>query len=214
MAPIQVTLEQASRRFGDEVIIRDLTYRFGPGDAYAVLGPNGSGKSTMIALLAGMLDPTAGTVSYNRGGETMDPEQLYRFVSLAAPYLHLDGVLTLREAFDMHASFKPFRKSVDPAGAIEKLGLHPHRDKALKDLSSGMLQRVRLGLAIFTDTPLLLLDEPCTNLDRENVRLYHELISEHGKDRTLIVASNYREEDVAFCREEHCLHLPGKGSAS
>ena len=83
---------------------------------------------------------------------------------------------------------------------LVKVGLQSAADKQIRYYSSGMRQRVRLAQAIFSDTPLVLLDEPCTNLDVDGIVLYRQLIEDHCKGRLVIVSSNDRQE-YEFCDE-------------
>ncbi len=209
--PIRVEARQISRHFGQEAVIRGFSRTFRAGTISAILGPNGSGKSTLLSLLSGMMAPTEGEIRYFLNDRPLSPEILYRYVSWAHPSLQLDHVLSLREAMELHRRFKPFIDGRSPHEVIETLGLAPYSERTLDRFSSGMLQRVKLGVAILSDTPLLLLDEPCTHLDRENVDRYHRLLETHGRDRTVVIASNYRADDIALCEEEDRVELVPKG---
>jgi ABC-type multidrug transport system ATPase subunit len=108
--------------------------------------------------------------------------------------------LTLKEFLAFHFSFKKIIPGMSVDDIISLAGLGSASDKALTDFSSGMKQRVKLAQAIFSDTPALLLDEPCTNLDDEGVSQYRSWIAAHGKNRLVIVASNDTRE-YSFCQE-------------
>lgn len=86
-----------------------------------------------------------------------------------------------------------------PEDVIRIANLSDAADKVVKYFSSGMKQRVRLALAVLSDTDVLLLDEPCSNLDREGIRWYQQLIEEHGAGRILVVCSNNIAEEYSFC---------------
>ena len=111
-------------------------------------------------------------------------------------------MFSLKETVDFHKKMCGFIEGVDLEYWITKAGLSPHLNKRIKTYSSGMQQRVRLLLAIASPRPLLLLDEPTSNLDNDGVAFYQELIKELATDKTIIVASNYIEHEYDFCDGE------------
>ena len=125
---------------------------------------------------------------------------MYRHLAYAAPYIELIEELSLWEALQFHLRFKPLLHEMSPDDMLELLRFTKARDKAIREFSSGMKQRLKLALAICSNTPLLLLDEPTTNLDKEGVAWYRNLIDNFGADRLLVVASNV-DVDFDFCEE-------------
>lgn len=194
---MKIELQNAGRRFNQEWIFRNFTYAFEPSGTYAVLGPNGSGKSTLLSVILGSLSPSEGSVSYFAGQE-IAAGQLYRHLSIAAPYLELVEDFTLQETIDFHFRFKNYYPGMNAAGVLDLLGLSGAQDKALKYFSSGMKQRTRLALACCTDTPLLVLDEPTSNLDRQGNDWYHSLIRNFTGNKLVLVGSN-QEAEYSFC---------------
>lgn len=192
-----IDLENTGRRFNQEWIFRNLTYQFHAGGRYAVLGPNGSGKSTLLSVILGNLSPSEGTIRYAEGKE-VSTEEIYGYLSFAAPYLDLIEEFTLQETIDFHFKFKRFYKGLNQDAVLEVLGLAKSQDKALKYFSSGMKQRTKLVLACCTDSKILLLDEPTSNLDKEGMSWYHRLIENFTTDKMIIVGSN-QEEEYSFC---------------
>ena len=170
------------------------------GRSYAVLGPNGSGKSTLLQVIASSLTPSKGSIRYISDGETVDVDRVYRLTSIAAPYMELVEEFTLAEHVAFHFSFKTYRNGFDARKLIELTGLQAAQDKPIRYFSSGMRQRVKLALACCADTPILLLDEPTSNLDRAGVSWYLELVKATQQDRLLIICSN-QEEEYQFCTE-------------
>lgn len=128
-------------------------------------------------------------------------EKGYQYISFCAPYLDVVEEMTLIEFFNFHKEFKPFIADIDPKMIIETLELKSATNKQIRNFSSGMKQRVRLGQAIFSNTPVVLLDEPCSNLDAAGISLYHQLIKEYTSDRLVIVSSNDKVE-YGFCQVE------------
>jgi ABC-type multidrug transport system ATPase subunit len=193
-----IRLEQVAKRYRMEWVFRKLDYEFLPGKSYALLGPNGSGKSTLLKVLSGFLTPSRGKVFFEEDGKPVASEDLYRRISLAAPYAELIEEFTLLEAIRFHQRFKPFIKGYDHQAALDLLPFGAQQNKQIRYFSSGMKQRLKLALAFCSDTPVVLLDEPTTNLDTQGQEWYHQLVARFAAGRLLIVASNV-EEDVAFC---------------
>lgn len=115
-------------------------------------------------------------------------------MSLAAPYIELIEEFTLRELLHFQQQFKPFIKPFSLKEIAAAVHLDNALDKQIRYYSSGMKQRAKLAQAIFADTPLLLLDEPCTNLDTTGVDIYRSLIEKYSKGRTVIISSNDSKE--------------------
>ncbi|WP_316827567.1 ABC transporter ATP-binding protein [Pedobacter miscanthi] len=194
---MNITLQNVGRRFNKEWIFRDLSTEFSSGNSYAILGPNGSGKSTLLSVLNGSLSPSEGKIFFSDTTE-IPVENIYRYISFAAPYLELVETFTLKEIIDFHFKFKNFAPGLDGKKLIGVLGLEKAANKEIKYFSSGMKQRTKLALACCTDTPILFLDEPTSNLDVQGINWYRELIENFGKDRLMIIGSNQIQE-YDFC---------------
>jgi ABC-type multidrug transport system ATPase subunit len=193
-----IQLQNAGKRYRLDWIFRGLDFSFEKGQRYAVLGPNGSGKSTFLKVLSGHLSLSKGTILFKNQREKMEPDEVYRHISYAAPYVELIEEFTLEEALKFHASLKPFLPDLSPAKLYDLLALPRARSKEIRFFSSGMKQRVKLALAICSDTPVLLLDEPATNLDVQGVDWYKNLVAEYAADRLVVIASN-DPHDAEFC---------------
>lgn len=195
---MQITLQQVSKRYRYDWIFKGIDYQFNASNRYAVTGPNGSGKSTLMKVLSGHLSPSKGAVEFMGDGEKIAPEAVYRQVSYAAPYMELIEEFTLREALVFHQQFKPFVQGRNPEDLLDLLAFPKARDKQIRHFSSGMKQRLKLALAFCSQSSLLLLDEPTTNLDKQGVDWYLHLVENFLGKRTVIVASNV-EVDYGFC---------------
>lgn len=194
---MKITLNNVGRRFNKEWIFRNLTTEFTSGNSYAILGPNGSGKSTLLSALTGSLSPSEGEISFSAVKE-IPVEYIYQQISFAAPYLELVETFTLTEIIDFHFKFKNFAPGIDRKTLISILGLEKSANKEIKYFSSGMKQRTKLALACCSDSPILFLDEPTSNLDVQGEDWYRELIKNFTKDRLTIIGSNqFREYE--FC---------------
>jgi ABC-type multidrug transport system ATPase subunit len=196
---MKITLIDAGKRFNRDWIFRHLNYEFQTGHTYAITGPNGSGKSTLLQSIAGAMAISEGSIRYDNGAP-IAPEQAYRHLSLAAPYLQLVEEMTVTEFLHFHAAFKPLLPGISAAAIIRRVGLETAAHKQMRYYSSGMKQRVRLAQALFSDSSLVLLDEPCTNLDTEGIGLYRDLIAQYTAGRLVIVSSNDVQE-YEFCEE-------------
>lgn len=196
---MQVALQGVAKQFAREKVFHGVHHVFAAGSRTALLGPNGSGKSTLLQVVAGALVPTGGTVEHTFHGQVLQQENVYRTVSIAAPYIELYEDLALCEAMAMHAHFKPFRPGLGPKDVARTAYLEPHWAKPVSNFSSGMKQRLKLALAILSDTPLLLLDEPASNLDAEGIDWFRQLLLRQLEGRTLLVASNRQAEETFAC---------------
>lgn len=198
---MKINLSQAGKRFNREWIFRNTTLEFEQSNSYAITGPNGSGKSTLLQCLAGMMQLSEGSIQYIMSNMQMANEQAYRQISFCAPYLELIEEMSLVEFLNFHSRFKNFLPGIDTKRITEELDLEHASQKQIRYYSSGMKQRVKLAQAIFSDTAIVLLDEPCTNLDTNGIELYHSLINNYCKTRLVIVGSN-DEVEYSFCNEK------------
>jgi ABC-type multidrug transport system ATPase subunit len=198
---MKINLEHIGRRFNREWIFRDVNYVFETGSSYAILGANGAGKSTILQVISGSLSSSEGTVSYSKEGVLLNPEHVFEHLSMAAPYLELIEEFTLSELIDFHFQFKKYRSGLDRDILIDLLGLKHSEHKAIKYFSSGMKQRVKLALAFCSDSAIILLDEPASNLDQQGLEWYLSLVEEFSKDRILIICSNQIQE-YSFCKNQ------------
>ncbi len=200
-----IILSNIGKKFNNRWIFKGITYQFGPNQRYTVLGSNGSGKSTFLQLIAGYRIPSQGLIQFIESGRACSQEELYKFVSIAAPYMELIEELTLREHIDFHFRFKAIQPDLSTAELPWKLNLEKEIDKPVRYFSSGMKQRLRLGLAFFSQTPILLLDEPLSNLDQAGTAWYRELLDKQTKGRTVIICSNQKAEEYVPC--QHYLRI-------
>jgi ABC-type multidrug transport system ATPase subunit len=197
---VGVRLDNVGKRYNREWIFRRCSYDFMPGKRYAITGSNGSGKSTLLQVIAGAIQHNEGIIEYRNGQQAIDNGQHYTCVSLTAPYLELIEEMTASEMLEFHSKFKPLVQSLSIAEILKLVGLENAADKQIRYFSSGMKQRLKLAQAFFSNTPILLLDEPATNLDADGIALYHALIRNYTKDRLVIVSSNDKQE-YDFCEE-------------
>jgi ABC-type multidrug transport system ATPase subunit len=217
---MNIQLTNAGKRFNRDWIFRHLNYTFQQGISYAITGPNGSGKSTLLQTIAGAIAPSEGFVEYLESQDKISaidlkdqnpklktqnsklpPESTYNEIAIVAPYLEVIEEMTATELLNFHASFKPLLSTISINQILEIVGLKAAGQKQIRYYSSGMKQRIKLAQGIFSDVPVLLLDEPCTNLDTSGYALYHQLINDYCKNKLIIVSSNDVNE-YDFCAEK------------
>ncbi len=199
---MKITLNNAGKRFNREWIFRHVTATYIAGNAYAITGPNGSGKSTFLQTLSGNLNVNEGSVNYFLGeNKEVNDDNVYNHLSICAPYIDLVEEMTLHEFLSFHFCFKPCIPGVTMQEISSLIGLQDAQQKQMRYYSSGMKQRVRLAQAIFSNVPVLLLDEPCTNFDESGYTLYHNLISKYCSHKLIMVSSNDARE-YSFCNNK------------
>lgn len=194
---MEINLNKVGRRFNKEWIFKNIDFNFTADNKYAVLGPNGSGKSTLLSVLLGSLTPSEGEINYNNPNQ-IRVENIYQYISFAAPYLDLVEEFTLQETINFHFQFKAYAEGLNASSVLSLLGLEKSQDKALKHFSSGMKQRTKLALACCTNTPILILDEPTSNLDTQGIDWYLNLVNEYTANKMIIIGSN-QEHEYSFC---------------
>jgi ABC-type multidrug transport system ATPase subunit len=195
---MNITLQNIGRRFNREWIFRGIDYTFENTGSYAVLGANGSGKSTLLQVLNGSLVPSEGVISYFDSDKNVEATDVFSHLSLAAPYLEVIEEFSLNEMIDFHFKFKQFKAGMDKNAVADILNLEGSRNKLIKYFSSGMKQRLKLALAFCADTPMLMLDEPTSNLDTQGIDWYLGLVEQFSENRLTIVCSN-QEHEYSFC---------------
>lgn len=191
---------KAGKRFNRDWIFRNADLTFLPGRSYAITGSNGSGKSTLLQTLAGSMEVSEGKIEWRVNNTSIDANNIFSFLTISAPYVEVIEEMSAAEFLQFHQQFKPLIRNISISEILKLVGLEKAAKRQIRYYSSGMKQRVKLAQAIFSDAPLLLLDEPCTNLDIAGYELYHKLIKDYAKNKTIIVSSNDVNE-FSFCEE-------------
>jgi ABC-type multidrug transport system ATPase subunit len=191
---MKISVETLGKRFNREWIFKNLTHTFEGGTPYAIVGPNGSGKSTLLQVLWGQMPASVGTLSYTLQQKKIALEDAYQYLAIAAPYMDLIEEFTALEMIDFHFKFKKPREGKTSKEVLDCLELSHASNKRLSNFSSGMRQRIKLGLAFYSDVTTFFLDEPCTNLDKKSVAWYHNEFSKLPKTSLIFIASNQEDE--------------------
>jgi ABC-type multidrug transport system ATPase subunit len=196
---MEVILNQISRRYNFNYIFKGVSHHFHQASRTVILGANGSGKSTLLQIIAGALTASDGNIQWNNNESSIHEDDIYKHVAFASPYLELPEEFTLNELLGHHFTLKKTNAGISKKEILELSGLKHAADRRIQYYSSGMKQRVKLCLSILSDAPLLLLDEPLSNLDKKASEWYEQLISSHTDNKTIIVCSNHQEQEFSFC---------------
>lgn len=203
---IQIQLQSAGKKFQKQWVFRNLPLHIQGAEKIAITGLNGSGKSTLLQIISGFQSLTEGSIQFSLEGKTIPIDQWYHHLSYAAPYIDLPEEYNLHELLSFYSSFKPFQQNLLIEEVIDIMQLGNSTNKAIKHFSSGMKQRLKLSMAILSNTPVLLLDEPLSNLDKMGHVWYQEVIEKYTKQKTIIVCSNHIEEEIIFCTSKLDIH--------
>ncbi len=191
-APYRITGEGLAKKFGRTGLFRNITLSVATGGSLSITGPNGSGKSTLLKILAGLLNPTTGSIVLSSGHlieKSAWPAHIGYTGPLVNPYDELTGMENI--------SFV-LKHGCDTARAgllLERFDLERHRDKKVRHYSSGMKQRLKLILAIVNDPPVLMFDEAGTNLDAGGTALLHSYLESVRNEKIIILATNDAAEE-------------------
>lgn len=185
---MKISIRDIGKKYNKSWVFRNVSFELDEGQKLAITGHNGSGKSTLLSIIGGYTAPTEGQIEYH--GVKKDNFQIH--FSIAAPYLNLIEEYTLKEHLAFHSHFK--EPLLQTAEMIHACGLEGAENKHVAEFSSGMKQRLRLALAFFYQSQVILLDEPSSNLDKQGLEWYLDLIDRHAGNRSLIIASNQPEE--------------------
>jgi ABC-2 type transport system ATP-binding protein len=211
--PPRVELVDVSRWYGNVVAVNDMTFALGPG-VTGLLGPNGAGKSTLLHMIAGLLRPSAGSVTVDGRATYGDPE-VFRRVGLVPAREAVHGFLTGREFVRLNADLQGLRA---PAGAVDRaletVELTGAADRPISTFSKGMRQRVKVAAALVHDAGILVLDEPFNGMDpRQRLHMMDLLRGLATEGRTILVSSHILEE-VERVAERVLVVLAGRLAAS
>ena len=200
---LRVSLENVSKRFITEWVFRNVNLQISSGEKIVILGANGSGKSTLLQAISTYQNISSGSVNYFIDNKKIDSSDHYKYISVAAPYMELIEDFTFTEIVEHQKEFKPFQNNLPTERIIELSGLDKKNGhKKIKLFSSGMKQRAKLTLAILSDAPLLLLDEPCSNLDNNATIWYQDLIKNFAFEKSIVVCFNNIHSECEFCKKQ------------
>ena len=204
---MSIRLHQVSKKYGDQQAVNQISFEVSKGQVVGFLGPNGAGKSTTMKMITGIIQPDQGFIEVcgmQVKGESLATKKKIGYLPEHNP-LYLD--MYVREYLAMIASFHSMgnadKKIQD---AIEKTGLRLESNKEIGQLSKGYRQRVGLAAAILHDPEVLILDEPTTGLDPNQILEIRSLIRQLGKEKTILFSSHILQEVEAICDHVVIIH--------
>ena len=196
---MHITVRNVTKSFHRARILNDVSFDVSAGEVVGITGRNGSGKSTLLKIVAGLLQPNAGSVEYTRGGVKLPMDRLHECLGFVAPYLQLFDEFSAEENLAFYADARGLNLSRDDLRAsIESVGLPPGRKDPIRAFSSGMKQRMKLLFATLHAPPFLLLDEPISNLDADGIAAVYAIVARQRREGCVIIASN-DQSDVDQC---------------
>ncbi|MEX2600629.1 MAG: ATP-binding cassette domain-containing protein [Balneolaceae bacterium] len=207
---ITLTVRKLSKKYGKQIVFRDLTFSTSAG-VVGIAGQNGSGKSTLLLCLAGLLQPTAGTIGWSRYNNDWNGDKLNHELGFAAPYLELYEGLSCMEnlKFLIDLNRKPPAVE-DIAGYLELFEADSYLEKNYGELSTGQRQRVKLAASTLQNPSILCLDEPGSNLDRKGKQLILKMVDECRERGTMVLIASNQKEELSLCDEIINLDETGK----
>lgn len=211
MEEISVIGTGVKKVFNRRTIFSDIDFTLTNHQSLAITGKNGTGKSTLVKIIAGVLSSTSGTVSFTFTNHVVTPADVYSLIGFVAPYLQLYDEFSGWENLDIVRRMRGLRVADDRLDQlVERVRLGPRKHDRVRTYSSGMKQRLKYAFALLHAPPVLLLDEPTSNLDTDGVAIVYDIIQEQQENGIVIVAAN-DEEDVRLCEAVITLDAHGEG---
>lgn len=199
MEEVKLEVQNLGKKYYNRWIFKDFSYAFHPDIIYGISGNNGSGKSTLLKVLSQYLSPSEGIISVFFGGKKVDALAYAQNTSFVGPYVDIIDELTLIEMLEFHFKFKELDSFNSLKQLMEKIGLEDKEDTPIHEFSSGMQQRLKLGLGLYSKNKVILLDEPTSFLDAQGKNWFQTAFSDL-KDTLCIIASN-DPADLDLCDE-------------
>lgn len=193
---MDIYAEQLTKIYHYKPIIDKLSFHFKSSGRYAISGRNGSGKSTLIKMLSGFLSQSKGTIVYENQSQKISRKNIFRHVSIAAPYTTIEPDFNLEENFNLLQRFKPLIEETSYDSLLDVLEWKNPGIKKVAQFSSGMQQKVNVLFAFLTKSDIIFLDEPTSYMDIEAKSWYTSLFKKYGHERTIIIASNETSDFV------------------
>jgi ABC-2 type transport system ATP-binding protein len=195
---MSIEVQEVSKHYGEQRALDQVSFHIGRGEIVGFLGPNGAGKSTMMKILSGYIPPTAGHArvdGLDLAEEALEVRRRVGYLPENNPlYLEMYVQEYLRFMAGIHGTGKAAIPSM-----IQKVGLSPEQHKKLGQLSKGYRQRVGLAAALLHDPEVLILDEPTTGLDPNQIVEIRELIRQEGQAKTVMLSTHIMQEVELVC---------------
>ena len=201
MQSISLQAQQLKKSYNRRVIFSDVNFSLRESNSLAIVGRNGSGKSTLLKILAGVLSSSEGETVVTCNGSRVKPADMFQYIGFVAPYLQLYEEFSALENLEI---FKKIRcldvPETYPVSLLEKVNLEHRKHDLVRTYSSGMKQRLKFAFALLHRPPILLLDEPSSNLDVEGIASVYQIVEEQKKQGIVVIATNDPEE-MRLCEQ-------------
>lgn len=195
---MSIDVNNISKNYGSQKALDDVSFSIKKGEIVGFLGPNGAGKSTLMKILTGYLKADSGEAVVNDYSLETDLLQAKKGIGYLPENNALYTEMYVREYLEFNASiYKVPKKAIEEV--ILKTGLLPEANKKIEQLSKGYRQRVGLANALLHDPEVLILDEPTTGLDPNQLVEIRDLIKETGKSKTVFLSTHIMREVEALC---------------
>lgn len=197
-----ITLEARGigKTFQRRAIFREVSFGLAAGGSMAVTGRNGAGKSTLVKIVAGLLAPTRGETLLAEDGRPVPPAERFSRFGLVAPYLQLYDEFTGWENLDVARRIRGLRIPDERLGALlDRVSLGGREGDPVRTYSSGMKQRLKYAFALLHEPPVLLLDEPSSNLDAEGIRTVYAIMEEQKERGGILIVATNDADDLVHC---------------
>lgn len=196
---ISLHVKQLSKYFGKNLVWQNISIDHERG-VLGIEGPNGSGKSTLLKCLSGLLSPSSGTVTWENCGQQLEIQSVKHNIGYAAPYISLYRELSIIENLQFLSKLRKTNiKDGQLDRLLERVELAQSSDKPFGNLSTGQQQRARLAAALFTNPPVLMLDEPGSNLDEQGRSLVSDIVSGAREEKKLVILASNNPDELALC---------------
>lgn len=197
---MSIEVKELTRLYGEQKAIDQISFSVVPGEIVGFLGPNGAGKSTTMKILTGCLKPSEGKAFLNGVDVKAFPVQTKKMTGYLPESNPLYGDMYIREYLSFIADIHQLATKKEKINAIiEQVGLGPEAKKKINQLSKGYRQRVGLAAALIHTPEVLILDEPTTGLDPNQIVEIRDVIRNYGKNKTVLFSSHILQEVEAIC---------------
>lgn len=201
-----INVENISKKFGEKLVLDNISFKVEKGDIFGLIGPNGAGKSTLINIMTGLIDPNGGTISIGGFDIKKEPIKAKKFIGLVPQELALMESVSAYDNLEFFGSLyglngKELKERIN--NVLELTGLEDKRREKVKKFSGGMKRRLNLAAAIMHQPEILILDEPTVGIDPQSRNHIFQYIKAINKEKgtTIIYTSHYMEEVEFLCND-------------
>ncbi len=205
MQNISLQASEVKKVFHKRIIFSGIKFSLQEGNSLAIIGRNGSGKSTLVKIIAGILSATSGETSIIVDRNSIPQADIFRHIGFVAPYLQMYEEFSAFENLQIFRKVRGIDISDDHVNTLlKKISLEHRKNDLVRTYSSGMKQRLKFAFALLHSPPVLILDEPSSNLDAEGISSVFEIVEEQKTHGIVVIATN-DEEEAGWCSQ--CIDL-------